>query len=374
MPQSFTNELETVSSSLYAAVFDDSGWQAATAAVRTALRSDHACLAFIDHKAGKDTVLHGECEPQYERLFFELININPFIPNMNRLQPGRVLVDEQMAERAAFERSEFFNLWMRPQAQHSGMAMKVMSRDGIGGYVMTNRGGRSDKYGSSDIKRLNAISNTVTHALALHGQFSARLLEQNGRLLDGRGIGWMAVDPAGRIMWSNARAEELLERPELALKSRQGKLVLSQPRQMRQLQAAIRAASEGHGIPQIGSDMMATRLETGHAVALSIIPANNLFIQGLPTLRGAYVAVMDLSDRLPPGFEDRIRAMFDLTPMEAALAATLSSGQTLAEAALSRNISLTTVRSQLAQLFRKTGTSRQSQLVALLLAVLPFPQ
>ena len=65
--------------------------------------------------------------------------------------------------------------------------------------------------------------------------------------------------------------------------------------------------------------------------------------------------------------------MFDLTPREAQLAAALAMGQTVAEAAASRGISMPTARTQLVQLFRKTGTSQQSQLVSLLLSVLPVP-
>lgn len=61
-----------------------------------------------------------------------------------------------------------------------------------------------------------------------------------------------------------------------------------------------------------------------------------------------------------------LRGLFDLTAAEATLAALLAAGQTLAEAALDRGVSIPTARSQLAQIFRKTGTRQQSELVALL--------
>lgn len=61
-----------------------------------------------------------------------------------------------------------------------------------------------------------------------------------------------------------------------------------------------------------------------------------------------------------------LRGLFDLTAAEAKLAGFLAAGQSLAEAAAQRGVSLPTARSQLAQIFRKTGTRQQSELVALL--------
>jgi DNA-binding NarL/FixJ family response regulator len=374
MALDFVGQLNGVTSSLYAAVFDDGGWSHAVASLRQMLHSDLAAIGFIDHRSGRTQVLlHGDCGPKFERLYNEMVEVNPFMPFLRGLPPGGVVVDEQLVDPGTFENTAFFSQWMRPQAQHSGLVIKVAERDGIDGYFMASRGGHSSKYRVEEIKALSALSSALTHAVSLHVRLSARMLEQTGQVLDGRGIGWMAVEPSGRIIWRNGKAEALLERSDAALKSPGGRLVLTQPHQTQQLQAAIRAASTDDGLLRRGTDMIATQVETGHAVALSIIPADNLFVQGLPALRGAYIGMKDLSERLPPGFEERIRSMFDLTPKEAMLATALASGQGLGEAAAQRHIAMATARSQLAQLFRKTGTSQQSQLVSVLLAIASMP-
>jgi DNA-binding CsgD family transcriptional regulator len=61
-----------------------------------------------------------------------------------------------------------------------------------------------------------------------------------------------------------------------------------------------------------------------------------------------------------------LRALFDLSPAEAKLAAALSSGRTLKQAAEDGQIRISTARSYLEGIFRKTGVRQQSQLVALL--------
>jgi DNA-binding CsgD family transcriptional regulator len=64
----------------------------------------------------------------------------------------------------------------------------------------------------------------------------------------------------------------------------------------------------------------------------------------------------------------RLRAEFGLTKAEARLALRLAEGASLTSAAEAFDVKLTTIRSQLQQVFAKTGTSRQAELVALLLS------
>ena len=61
-----------------------------------------------------------------------------------------------------------------------------------------------------------------------------------------------------------------------------------------------------------------------------------------------------------------LSGLFDLTPAEAKLAVSLSAGLTLKVAAEQSGIKFATARSYLEQIFRKTGTGQQSQLVALM--------
>jgi DNA-binding CsgD family transcriptional regulator len=61
-----------------------------------------------------------------------------------------------------------------------------------------------------------------------------------------------------------------------------------------------------------------------------------------------------------------LSGLFDLTPTEARLAVGLASGLPLKAAAEMTDVKLSTARAYLDQIFRKTGTNQQSQLVALL--------
>jgi DNA-binding CsgD family transcriptional regulator len=88
--------------------------------------------------------------------------------------------------------------------------------------------------------------------------------------------------------------------------------------------------------------------------------------------RHAAIFIRELSLTLPSGFVEQVRTLFALAPREAGLAASLASGRTLKEAAYDNQIQLSTARSYLEAIFRKTGVRQQSQLVALLKSVQPF--
>jgi DNA-binding CsgD family transcriptional regulator len=61
-----------------------------------------------------------------------------------------------------------------------------------------------------------------------------------------------------------------------------------------------------------------------------------------------------------------LMSLFGLTPAEARLASTLAGGLDPARAAQEIGVSRVTARNQLRTIFAKTGTHRQSELVALL--------
>jgi DNA-binding CsgD family transcriptional regulator len=91
--------------------------------------------------------------------------------------------------------------------------------------------------------------------------------------------------------------------------------------------------------------------------SMSVPPASRAQVNG-------DVAPADLAG-LPEAA--RLRAEFGLTKAEARLALRLAEGSSLASAAQAFDVKLTTIRSQLQQVFAKTGTSRQTELVAVLL-------
>ena len=68
---------------------------------------------------------------------------------------------------------------------------------------------------------------------------------------------------------------------------------------------------------------------------------------------------------------ESLRRAFDLTYREAQMAIAITQGQGLKMAARTMGVAVTTARSQLQQVFGKTGTNHQAELVALVHKTLP---
>jgi len=86
------------------------------------------------------------------------------------------------------------------------------------------------------------------------------------------------------------------------------------------------------------------------------------------SLRDAVVSIIvsDPDVGAEPAVE-LLRSLYHLTPAEAELVGQLARGNSLEEAARSRAVSINTARSHLKQIFLKTGTHRQGELVKLVL-------
>jgi DNA-binding CsgD family transcriptional regulator len=78
-------------------------------------------------------------------------------------------------------------------------------------------------------------------------------------------------------------------------------------------------------------------------------------------------------DAAPPTDFERIRRLYRLAPAESRLAQALLAGGGLKRAAEAAGMTYETARWYLKILFQKTGTSRQAELVALLLGDLAVP-
>lgn len=178
--------------------------------------------------------------------------------------------------------------------------------------------------------------------------------------LQALGVPAAVLSGKGRVMASNALIESV---SQTLIPLAFGGLGLARPAANKLLQEAIAAAqgdqaAAAHSIPVPAEDDRPAMIV--HVVPL-LRSASDIF-SGAAIL---IAAVTVSASRLVPSLQV-LMGLFDLTPAEVKLAAALASGMSLEEAAARTGVQLTTARSHLGRIFRKTGTSRQGQLVALL--------
>ncbi len=109
-------------------------------------------------------------------------------------------------------------------------------------------------------------------------------------------------------------------------------------------------------------------LNAGNRMSLSVAPHTDADPFGIMSGSRAVVMMRSIGIAVPDGFEKTARQVFGLTNAEATLARSLISGSSLRQAPDAAGLTFKTGRTYLDRVFAKTGTHRQSELVALLMS------
>lgn len=167
------------------------------------------------------------------------------------------------------------------------------------------------------------------------------------------------------ILHLNASAEQLLNSRASGLTCKQGYLSAFDPTHKNKLAALI---SEATAYSAVGGAMFLSGSQT-RQVFVTPLPAASPFARDwqIPL---ALVLVLESGTNLSA--LQLQGTLYGLSPAEFRVAAALLAGKSPEEYALEAEVTMNTVRSQLKNLFQKTGTRRQSELVAVLSRVPPL--
>lgn len=207
---------------------------------------------------------------------------------------------------------------------------------------------------------VNAIER---HQVQQASSSAAPLLDSATAVLNRLPMGVIMVAAEGNILFMNEKANGFLSTGDGLMITADRKCVATEP-------------SENKALSQLLQDTLSsdTSSRNDGEFALSLTRNNSdspltVMIAPLGTGKAGKGAVIFVSDPMEPVeiSMDTICRLYSLTPAEGRLALGLTNGRTLDDMAAEWSVSMHTVRSQLRQIFRKTDTSRQSELVKLIL-------
>lgn len=175
--------------------------------------------------------------------------------------------------------------------------------------------------------------------------------------IDGMGVATVIVGSDGMIVDANAAAEALFKAGD-GVRHNRGRLWFDDTRHRAALSALLEQPD-----PRAGPIRL--KVERRELPALAIV-ARPMPVPALGSGKGAVALFMAVTGDEPRIEAQAIRELYGLTPAEAKLAAELSGGRSLPEAAAKLMITHNTARVHLRAIFAKTGARRQSHLVSLL--------
>lgn len=228
---------------------------------------------------------------------------------------------------------------------------------------------REEWSGRWDSASLNLLAGHLRRGFELHNQFVTLNQQQAAtkHVLDHFPVGVILVDSRARALTMNSSAKAILGQKDGLAIDRSGIYAESgdETAALRSLIERASGASDDHG-RYMGGALTVTRPSMRRPLWILVAPLRSQSeAAAVPSMVALFVSDPDRRHEIPAQALERF---FGLTPAETRLLEALVNGKSLEEASEEFKVSKNTLRTQLHQIFRKTDTSRQSEVIKLVLS------
>lgn len=352
--------------SIYEGPMESPPWSCALQMLQDQLKAKHVTLMLRPPSPDSSAVMinSGPVTTQgvesYSSHFFTL---DPFV----RLKEGDVVTAEELIGKAWLD-SDFYREYLKPLDIRHLLGADIYTKEGIECRLRVTRGVDARPFNPADKALVRFLLPHLKRSIQLHARLD--LLESERQLFAGTVnrmlLGIINFDEGGNLLESNQEAKRILaEKDGLTLSG--NNLVVHNATEGRELQRMIKQALTPTPEPSVVEALAVTR-PSGRSKLGVLVKAIPMGPWSESRRRPAVaVFVRDPEANSVQPSHEMVRRLFELTRMEATLALLLAEGFTLDEAAEKMNVRRNTARTHLRSIFCKTGVTRQTMLVRLLL-------
>lgn len=355
---------------IYEGPLENPPWQRALLLMRDSLQATHVTLMLRPPSSDSSGVMinTGTVEQaavtSYETHFFA---IDPFV----RLKEGDVVTAEELIGKEWLH-STYYREYLKPLDVRHLLGADIYTREGIECRLRVTRSHDAKPFTTSDKALVRYLLPHFKRSIQLHARLD--FLECERQLFAGTVnrmlLGIVSFAQNGSIVETNQEARRILgEKDGIWLSG--NTLQVESSQESRELQRMIKQALAGQpadeNSPGLVEAMSITR-PSGRAklgVLVKPIPLGQWSESRQRPVVAVFLRNPEANTTQPS--QELVRRLFGLTRMEAALALLLTEGLTLDEAAEQLNVRRNTARTHLRSIFCKTGVTRQTMLVRLLL-------
>jgi DNA-binding CsgD family transcriptional regulator/PAS domain-containing protein len=353
---------------IYAAVTEPDRWPAVLETISAAHGGASILLGRQNFVSGMQSLMTCRMPPEsvdrYARDFSrpERLDFLRKVPEIALAQP---ITPEMHQGEEAFLSSPLYYRVFRPFGLRYLVSTTLYREADWACFLALVRPPEAGPYAPLELERIGWLSQHLARAMALQNalQVSDGTVRMLSDLVDRFDRAAIVCNADGGIRFANGSALAILRRADglLNWSNRIGAVIPHDEAQLRQLISEAASTSAREGVEPGGALRIARRDDGGdYPVIVSPMPTVS---GGEGADRLALLMISDPANHVVPA-PGRLAELHDLTPTEARLAARLLLGETPTEAAAELGISIATVRFHLRNLFAKTGTRHQVELVA----------
>ena len=360
---------------IYAAAVDPTLWQAALRAIEDYTGSTGAVLNLVPKSAAALPVcLAGsfsddDCAEYAANYMWRCPRIafaqmHPDVPvHWDHL----ILTEYEMDRDATYE-------WYGSHGLRYYVAGWIGGTETHHAYMSLQRSRRQGHVEPENVEQFKLVLKHMAQALALAVRLGT--LDQQCRfdlaLIDAMPQAVFALDRAGKVVMTNAKADRLLSEGD-ALVAFDGKLQCRIGSNHARFDSAVAAALDADTSESKGGWVRIERSSSRRALMALVAPLISPESPFGTIEPEALVIIGDAAAALAVD-EEALHDLFSLTQAEARLACALSAGHSIESAAALFEVQSATIRSELKSVFRKTGVNRQQDLVRLITSLSLTPR
>ncbi len=313
----------------------------------------------------------GESRPEVDREYFDVYYPrDERVPRLRRLPDGQPAPITSLYTDRELKTSAAYNEFLVPHHAGNSLIVRMAGPAGTRIVWVVNDPIDDGGWSSAQIEVIHRLLPHVRQYVSVRQVLvgAGALGTSVAAMLEATGPGIIQVDWRGKVVAASDGARKFLQTGDALFDS--GRLLFARsPRDNANLQRLLTRALPPFGRQGTGGSMVLRRSADRNPVELHVIPVGQQEAALCAWPVAALVLVVDSGKRRTVINPDLVAARFGLTQAETRVAVMLADGNSVADIAESTVRGISTIRTHVQRILRKTGTNRQADLVRLVLSV-----
>lgn len=375
-------EYSLVVGNIYDAALDPKKWPMVLTSIVRYMSSERGLLhtPFLSNSEGRVAFAVGIEDvwlQRYGEHFHKIDLWNNSAVERGFAYDGNVFLGEELVPTRQLLRSPFYSEFLRfSDVVHNcvGVVFGADSSHGPTTAISCFRGESANRFRSEDKSKMSLLVSHLSRAIGVQYRLMGTELQLAATLaaLDRLAHGILLVDEKRKVFYANAHAERILARGDgLIMDTTSDELTCLLPEDTRKLRQAINVACgpdlllERHFSDAIS--VQRQRDKHPYVIHISALPIENSFSS--ERSRASAILFVSSAEHIQATSPDALTRFYGLTRREIDLVQALLSGESLRGYSVSRHLSYETARMHLRNVFSKTRTRRQTELLRLLVSI-----